>query len=204
MRARFHPPRLDTRLAIAGCMLGLFAAPLQRAAGQTGGQTSSQGAPSAAQAAPTSPPPTPCANNPDNHRFDFWIGQWDVTTPDGKKVGTSHVDVISGGCALLENWRALNGGEGKSINTFDPATHQWRQFWVGQGGAVTDYSESVWHDGSVSFLVHAPAANGSPASTTRLTFTPLDSATVRQHSEITTDGGATWTTQYDLHYHRIR
>jgi hypothetical protein len=38
----------------------------------------------------------------------------------------------------------------------------------------------------------------------RLTFTPVDSNTVRQHGESSTDGGATWTTTYDLLYHRKR
>jgi hypothetical protein len=40
-----------------------------------------------------------------------------------------------------------------------------------------------------------------PSSIVRLTFTPLDSATVRQHSESSSDGGKSWTTQYDF-YHR--
>jgi len=152
---------------------------------------------------PVSPPPAPCKDKPDYHRFDFWLGNWRVTAPNGTQVGTSHVDVVSGGCALLENWRAMNGSEGKSLNTFDPATRQWRQFWVGQGGGVTDYRESEWHDGGVSFFVRMPAANDRPGAIMRLTFTPLDSGDVRQHSEISSDGGKTWTTQYDFHYHRM-
>jgi hypothetical protein len=36
----------------------------------------------------------------------------------------------------------------------------------------------------------------------RMTFTPIDSATVRQFGETSTDGGKTWTTGYDLFYHR--
>ena len=36
----------------------------------------------------------------------------------------------------------------------------------------------------------------------RLTFTPLNSNTVRQLGESSTDGGATWKTTYDFLYHR--
>jgi hypothetical protein len=146
----------------------------------------------------------PCRNDPDYRRFDFWAGNWRVTTPGGTQVGTSHVDVISGGCALLENWRDMRGSEGKSINTFDPATKKWRQFWVGQAGGVSDYADSEWHDKSLSFLLSFPAKPGSPPATMRLTFTPMEGGVVRQHSEISVDGGATWKTQYDFRYHPVK
>src|ERR1700741_5316479 len=61
-------------------------------------------------------PPTVCVNDPERHRFDFWIGEWDVTTPDGKPAGSSVIESVSGGCALLENWTSRSGGRGKSLN----------------------------------------------------------------------------------------
>jgi hypothetical protein len=36
----------------------------------------------------------------------------------------------------------------------------------------------------------------------RMTFTPNADASVRQHGEISQDGGATWTTTYDYTYRR--
>ena len=148
---------------------------------------------------PPANPPTPCVNDADHRRFDFWVGDWDVTTKGGAPVGTSSVQVVSGGCALLENWTALNGSTGKSLNAFVPATGQWRQFWVGQGGAVTDYAESTWSDGAITFLSR-PNAPKLPYQ--RLTFTPLADGTVRQFGEISTDSGRTWKTGYDFYYHR--
>jgi hypothetical protein len=38
----------------------------------------------------------------------------------------------------------------------------------------------------------------------RLTFTPVNDTTVRQHGEQSTDNGATWTTTYDFYYYRRR
>jgi hypothetical protein len=35
-----------------------------------------------------------------------------------------------------------------------------------------------------------------------MTFTPIDHDTVRQHGELSTDGGKSWTTNYELYYHR--
>ena len=152
--------------------------------------------------APSGPPPNPCAGNPDRHRFDFWVGEWQVTTPDGHVVGSSSVQSMAGGCGLLENWTASNGTTGKSLNAFNPVAKQWQQYWVGQGGAVTEYRESEWHDGSLSLVARPTAAPGQP--TQRLTFTPVNDSTVRQHGELSKDGGSTWTTSYDFYYHRRR
>lgn len=146
----------------------------------------------------------PCQSDSLRRAFDFWVGDWNVTTPDGKQTGTSHVEVISGGCALLENWRDVHGAEGKSLNTYDPQLKRWRQLWVGQFGAVTDYSRSEWHDGTLSFFVDAPMQGSRPPMLVRLSFTPMAPDLVRQHSEQSTDDGKTWTTQYDFRYHRIR
>ena len=146
--------------------------------------------------------PTPCADVAERHRFDFWIGEWEVTTQGGTRVGSSVVQSVSGGCALLENWTSARGGQGKSLNAFNPAVGQWQQYWIGQDGNPTEYRESTWAGASVVFRAHAPAAGTTPASDMRLTFSPVDSVTVRQHGERSTDGGKTWSTQYDFYYHR--
>jgi len=70
------------------------------------------------------------------HQFDFWIGEWNVTTPDGKAAGTNSIQPISGGFGLLENWRGAGGGSGKSLNTYNRTKRQWQQFWVGMGGVL--------------------------------------------------------------------
>jgi hypothetical protein len=148
------------------------------------------------------PAPTPCADAPERHRFDFWIGEWDVTTKGGTRVGGSVVQSVSGGCALLENWTSARGGQGKSLNAYNPAVGQWQQYWIGQDGNPTEYRESTWTGASIALRAHAPAAGTTPASELRLTFSPVDSATVRQLGERSTDAGTTWVTTYDFYYHR--
>jgi hypothetical protein len=156
----------------------------------------SAGAGSAPQRAPT-----PCADVAERHRFDFWIGEWEVTTRGGTRVGSSVVQSVSGGCALLENWTSARGGQGKSLNAFNPAVGQWQQYWIGQDGNPTEYRESTWRGTSIVFRAHVPATGKSPATEMRLTFTPVDSTTVEQHGESSTDGGS-WTTNYLFVYHR--
>ncbi|HEX7981799.1 MAG TPA: hypothetical protein VF461_24550 [Gemmatimonadaceae bacterium] len=184
-----------TRFAPLGTVLMLCAALLPQHT------LEGQSVPSAQASAPARMA-TPCADAPERHRFDFWIGEWEVTTPAGGRAGTSSVQSVSGGCALLENWSSVNGGHGKSLNAFNPALGQWQQYWIGQDGNPTEFRESTWLGNSIVFRAHVPAAGKSPAMETRLTFTPLDSSTVRQHGESSADGGATWKTTYLFVYHR--
>jgi hypothetical protein len=158
-----------------------------------------------AQPATASQPlPIPCANAPERHHFDFWIGEWDVTTSpkkEGAKGGSSVIQSVSGGCALLENWTSIKGGQGKSLNAFNPLVHEWQQYWIGQDGNVTEFRTSHFDGTSLSFLTD----NGpGPNLIGRLTFTPIDSDLVRQHYESSGDSGKTWKTVYDLYYHRKR
>ena len=148
--------------------------------------------------------PIPCANAPERHRFDFWIGEWDVTTSakkDGSKGGNSVIQSVSGGCALLENWTSTKGGQGKSLNAYNPLVHEWQQYWIGQDGNVTEFRTSRFDGTSLSFFTD----NGpGPNLIGRLTFSPVESDLVRQHYESSGDSGKTWTTVYDLYYHRRR
>jgi tetratricopeptide (TPR) repeat protein len=76
----------------------------------------------------------PCLTRKESRLFDFWIGEWDVRTPQGQPAGTSSVQLILDGCALY-----------------------------------------------------------SLRSTPDL---------VRQFGETSSDGGKSWTTSFDLYYHR--
>lgn len=161
-------------------------------------QTSTNSAGATAASAPAGPPAV-CVNDPERHRFDFWIGEWNVTTPGGTTVGSSVIESVSGGCALLENWTSARGGHGKSLNAYNPALKQWQQYWIGQDGAPTEFRSSEFDGKSLAFFVKDPA---EPLKIQRLTFTPVDQSSVRQHAEASTDGGKSWKTTYDFFYHR--
>ena len=148
--------------------------------------------------------PTPCAGVAERRRLDFWTGEWEVTTTGGSAAGSSSVQIVSGGCALLESWTSTRGGKGHSLTAFNPALGQWQQYWIGQDGNPIEYRESTWHDGSIVLRASFAASGNTPATELRLTFSPVDSTTVRQHGERSIDGGQTWSTTYDFLYHRRR
>lgn len=154
------------------------------------------------------PPQHPCLNATQNHQFDFWVGQWDVTpwqapapTPQ-QKLGTSDVHPILQHCVISENWTGAGGSEGKSYNYWDPSLKHWRQVWIADGGGVLDYTGD-YRDGAMRFLGWTLDAKGNRVEQ-RLTFFNVAPDTVRQLFETSRDGGRTWTAGFDGRYVRRR
>ena len=138
---------------------------------------------------------TPCEHTPENRQFDFWIGEWTVETTTGQQAGTSKVERVLNGCALLENWSG--GGDGKSLNIYNASKKQWQQFWVDSGGEVHEYSGGLVN-GEMQF--EGPASDHAGNRTMRrMTFTRLDGGRVKQKGEVSPDGKS-WSVEYELIY----
>ena len=151
-----------------------------------------------AQTTPSVAPPLP----PESCQFDFWLGEWDVTTPDGKPAGTSKIELVSRGAALLENWTgypAPAGGEGKSLNAYNRGKKQWQQYWVGHGGGVLELSGGIVNGNMVLTGEHDVRGRHIME---KITWTPNPDGSVRQHWEQSTDGGKTWTDAFDGLYRK--
>ncbi len=149
----------------------------------------------------------PCEHNPAYRTFDFWIGDWEVTTvaasPNGPKAESS-IEKALEGCAIVERWfaggrNAGPGTRGISINTYNPATSKWNQHWVTDTGVITEY-EGEFRDGSMRYEVKYTTAQSSGLG--RMTFTPQPNGNVRQYLEQSTDSGKTWTITFDGTYSR--
>jgi len=68
--------------------------------------------------------------------FDFWIGTWEVTNPNGTKAGTNVIEKVQGKCVLQENWTSATPGyTGTSNNFYNLKTKKWEQIWVDNSGA---------------------------------------------------------------------
>lgn len=142
----------------------------------------------------------PCKNaqaNPQYRQLDFWVGEWDVYSGT-QKVGESSVQLILKDCVVFENWRGLQGGDGKSLNKYNNVTKQWEQFWVSDSG-TTNYFKGSLVDGSLRYTFETPTASGGTLIR-HLTFTPMAEGKVRQLSERSVDDGKTWATEYDFVY----
>lgn len=142
----------------------------------------------------------PCASSPEYRQFDFWIGDWEVRDTAGNLAGTNTIVLLLGDCVLNENWTDSSGNSGKSYNFFNATTRHWQQTWVDDKGGVQEYIGD-FVDGEMRFRRDSTDAQGR-AVRHRLAFSRLAADHVRQLAERSTDGGQTWTIDYDLHYRR--
>jgi dihydroorotase/N-acyl-D-amino-acid deacylase len=147
------------------------------------------------------PPTRPCSADASRH-FDFWEGRWVVRAANGPLAGHSTVSVMLGECVLLEHYTTPSGYEGQSLNIFDASRGVWHQTWTDNGGLLlvleggyegdrmVMQGETVGPDGTVTLnRISWSRIGGSPDR-------------VRQHWEVSTDAGTTWSTGFDGHYLR--
>jgi len=145
----------------------------------------------------------PCMADAHHREFDFWIGEWDVYQTGTKQpvVGHSLIQMISGGCAILEHWES-SASNGKSINFIDPVTNKWKQSWAGNyANGTQEFVDGEYKDSAMRFTFETVNAPGQKLIG-RFIFYNENSNQVRQFNEISADGGKTWTTSYDFTYIR--
>lgn len=148
--------------------------------------------------------PPACSTHPAFQRLDFWLGEWTVWV-GSQQVGSNQVAKVENGCAITETWQPAGGGSGRSLFFVHPADRTWRQVWVTAGalapGGVKEKHEVRVEGPGVRFQGTVSDTLGR-SWLDRTTLTPGADGTVRQHIEISTDGGATWRTTFDAVYRR--
>ncbi|MBW3670206.1 MAG: hypothetical protein KY432_00890 [Acidobacteria bacterium] len=134
----------------------------------------------------------PCSSS-QHRQFDFWVGDWDVYTPAGRKAGENRITSALGGCVVLEQWQGTTGGAGMSFNRYDPETATWNQHWVFNNGSEMILT-GTFEQGR---MVLETPERVEPRQ--RWTWYEIEPGKVRQMAEQTIDG-KTWTTTWDSVY----
>ena len=119
--------------------------------------------------------------------FDFWIGTWNVTKPDGSFAGKNVIDKIQDKCVVRENWTgAAAGYSGTSYNFYNTQTKQWEQIWIDNQGGTLHLKGN--REGSRMILRSDALKNkqGQPFYH-RVTWTKNEDGTVRQLWETITN-----------------
>ena len=145
-----------------------------------------------AQAAPT-------CDAVEYRQFDFWVGEWNVHTPDGKLAGTNRIEREYDGCVLHERYDTARGYKGESLNTYDTGRKAWHQTWVDNQGTLL-LLEGGLRGASMVLEGQTVAASGQ-TTRHRITWTPNSNGSVRQHWESTDEKGQ-WSTLFDGLYTR--
>ena len=151
---------------------------------------------SAALLHPSSPAPA-CARA-EFHQFDFWIGEWTVTRPDGGRAGQSRIEPILGGCVLRESWTGVRGLHGTSYNIYDVTRRRWHQTWVDDQGTLL-ILEGAFAAGRM-ILEGVSTDTTGRRQRQRITWQQTAPGRVRQLWESSSDDGATWAVAFDGRY----
>jgi hypothetical protein len=155
--------------------------------------------PAAAQAPPIVES-RPCKESSPYRGMDFWVGEWEVETAQGRPAGSSRIELVLDGCIVLENWTGRNGYAGKSFNLFHADSSKWEQLWVDNQGQLTRY-EGEAKDGNIYYRAERVGSDGKKVPI-RMTFFNVGPDRVRQLGETSADGGTSWSVEYDLVYKR--
>jgi hypothetical protein len=167
--------RVNTRLAL---MVGVVAA----------------GVPVSGLTAQSQQQPAACTASA-YRQFDFWIGDWEVTNPQGAVAGENTIRSILSGCVLHEHWRGAGGGSGQSHNIYDLRTGKWHQTWVDSSGQLLLLDGGI-EDGKMVLRGETVGQNGQ-TTLNEISWEPLDGGRVRQLWRSSTDAGTSWQVVFD-------
>jgi hypothetical protein len=140
----------------------------------------------------------PC-DDPAYRAFDFWLGEWQVRTPDGKLAGTNRIEREYDGCVLHERYATGRGYAGESLNTYDSGRKVWHQTWVDSGGTLLLLDGSL-REGKMVLEGQTTSADAK-LTKHRIAWTPTADGSVRQLWE-STDANGQWTVAFDGLYTR--
>jgi hypothetical protein len=132
------------------------------------------------------------------HDFDFWLGQWEVFSPEGKRLGTNAITALFDTGAIAEHWQGA-GGEGRSLSSYDAARGCWHQTWVDSWGSVL-LLDGRLVDGAMVLEGCAPGEVPAVIEQQRITWSS-DPGGVRQLWESSLDGDS-WRIVFDGRYRR--
>ena len=146
---------------------------------------------------------TPCTDS-QYRQFDFWLGPWVVTRAGAfAPTASSRISVAHDGCAILENYRA-GTYTGQSINFYDNVRKTWHQSWMDNSGSAVYIEGGLNADGAMVLTDKDHAISKASGTINKVTWSPLDGGGVRQHWEVSTDSGKSWTTSFDGYYKRAK
>ena len=147
------------------------------------------------------PPASAAACDSPAHRaFDFWLGQWQVQTPDGKIAGNNRIEREYDGCVLHERYATAGAYRGESLNIYDAGRKVWHQTWVDTTGVLLVLEGGV-REGKM--VLEGETANaGAQPTKHRITWTPNADGGVRQLWE-STDAKGNWSVAFDGLYTRM-
>ncbi|MCU7554485.1 hypothetical protein OCL06_07730 [Alteromonas sp. ASW11-19] len=131
--------------------------------------------------------------------FDFWLGEWTVTTPDGKQAGTNLIEKDYNGCVVTERYTNADGPYGSSITMYDKTTGKWHQVWGDKTGLRLDLSGGMT-DGAM--VLRGQTGTSVNALIHKISWTAEENGSVIQHWQVKNADQKNWRTLFTGIYSR--
>jgi len=132
----------------------------------------------------------PCLLKEEYRQFDYWVGKWVGRIPAGFKAGDNEIVKTSRGCVLEQTWDGVFGLTGRSYSYYEPASGQWVQTWIGQGGTPATMRGGL-KNGAMTLEGRLPGPNGL-VRPIRTAWIPNDDGSITVLTEDSPDEGRTW------------
>lgn len=150
------------------------------------------------------PPPAPICESMDKfNNWDFWVGEWNVYSNDESHTfqGTNSVTKTHKNCLITESWTNAAGGQGSSMNYYDPVEDQWHQLWVA-GGYSIDYTGGLDKNGAMVLNGKINYYKTAKSFRFRGTWSANEDGSVRQFFEQFDEEKNQWIVWFDGLYER--
>ena len=153
--------------------------------------------------------PRPC-DAPEFRQFDFWLGEWNLTSRMRKSLGSDEwlessarnsISIALDSCVIVEDFDGYPAAElkGMSVSTYNKRLGRWQQTWVDNQGGYLDFVGGMSNDSMI--LARETVVNGRPRLQ-RMVFYDITENSLTWNWEMSTDSGKSWTLLWELKYAR--
>jgi len=155
-------------------------------------------------------PGTPPCERPEQKQFDFWVGDWDLTSPGTKSGEVLHhhntVKRILDSCIVQENFVGSSAPDqapqliGTSVSVFDVQSGKWKQTWVDNQGSYLDFT-GEFKDNQMILSREATRPDGTKVLQ-RMVWKNITPNEFDWSWERSKDKGQSWEVLWPIHYKR--
>jgi hypothetical protein len=138
---------------------------------------------------------------PEASQFDFWVGEWDLTWNDTVH-GTNTILKIMDGCTVNENFKSPSMKyNGSSWSVYNTRKNIWEQTWVDNMGGYIALT-GKYENNEMTLTTASQKLPGGKEIISRMVFFNIARGNFDWRWQSTTDNGATWQTNWLIHYKR--
>jgi hypothetical protein len=139
---------------------------------------------------------------PDVYQFDVWGGHWNLTWGDSA-TGTNTITKEYDDCVIIERFDGTPATpfKGMSVSTFNKKLGKWQQTWVDNQGGYLDFT-GEYSNGKM--ILAREASIEGKTEWQRMVWHNITENSLDWNWEKSSDGGQSWETAWQIHYHRVQ